>query len=250
MFSYYGRKSKIIKHYPKPVHDKIIEPFAGSAAYSMIYFDRDVLLVEKYDLLVNLWNWLIKEATEKDILDLPKVKQGVLISDFEWLSKEEKWLMGFCLNRGSSQPKNKVAKFSDGWENVKKRISGDLHKIRHWNVVGADYKDIENVPATWFIDPPYQYGGKWYKHKSINYTELLEYSKSRNGQVIVCENTKADWIDLIPLVRIQGAKNSNTTEALWTNCLEDTQLEFFNQSERLTVAVAEKRKENTRSNEA
>ena len=227
MFSYYGRKSKIVKHYPKPIFDKIIEPFAGSAAYSMMYFDKEVLLIEKYEVLVNLWGWLINEATEKEILALPKVNQGDIISDFEWLSKEEKWLMGLSLNRGSAQPKNKVAKFSDGWENVKKRIANDLYKIRHWKVIEGDYRDVENIEATWFIDPPYQFGGKWYKHKTIDYKDLRGYSKSRNGQVIVCENTKADWIELEPLVKIQGAKNTNTIEAMWTNIEQQTQPKLF-----------------------
>jgi site-specific DNA-adenine methylase len=36
MFSYYGSKSKIVKYYPCPAHDKIIEPFAGSARYSLL----------------------------------------------------------------------------------------------------------------------------------------------------------------------------------------------------------------------
>lgn len=227
MFSYYGRKSKIVKHYPKPIYDKIIEPFAGSAAYSMVHFKKEVLLIEKYDIIVKLWNWLINEATEKEILALPKVKQGDIIGDFEWLSKEEKWLMGFSLNRGSAQPKNKVAKFSDGWENVKKRIANDLHKIRHWEVIEGDYRDVKNIEATWFIDPPYQFGGKWYKHKTIDYKELSDYSKSRNGQVIVCENTKADWIELKPLVKIQGAKNTNTTEAIYTNIDNNNKYELF-----------------------
>ena len=29
MFYYYGRKKRIVKYYPKPTHDTIIEPFAG-----------------------------------------------------------------------------------------------------------------------------------------------------------------------------------------------------------------------------
>ena len=225
MFSYYGRKSKIVKHYPKPIYDKIIEPFAGSAAYSMVYFEKDILLIEKYDVLVKLWNWLINEATEKEILKLPRVKEGDIISDFEWLSKEEKWLMGLSLNRGSAQPKNKVAKFSDGWENVKKRIASDLYKIRHWKVIEGDYKDVKNVEATWFIDPPYQFGGQWYKHKNIDYSELHDYLMSRKGQIIVCENTKADWIKLNPLVQIQGSKNTNTIEAIFTKGGEEKRKE-------------------------
>ena len=40
MFSYYGSKSKIIKKYPKPIYNDIIEPFAGSSCYS-IEFGKD-----------------------------------------------------------------------------------------------------------------------------------------------------------------------------------------------------------------
>lgn len=216
MFSYYGRKSKIAKYYPKPMFNKIIEPFAGSCAYSMVYFDREVLLIEKYDVLVKLWNWLIKEATEKEILALPSVVENDMIEKFDWLCQEEKWLMGFSLNRGSAQPKNKVKKFSDGWENVKKRIANDLHKIRHWKIIEGDYRDVENNEATWFIDAPYQFGGKWYRHKDIDYKVLHEYCMSRNGQVIVCENTKADWMPFKPMIDMSGAVHK-TTEAIWSN---------------------------------
>lgn len=37
MFSYYGSKSKIVDLYQPPKFDKIIEPFAGSARYSLKY---------------------------------------------------------------------------------------------------------------------------------------------------------------------------------------------------------------------
>jgi len=39
---------------------------------------------------------------------------------------------------------------------------------------------------------------------------------SRNGQVIVCENTKADWMDFKPLKKMKGSLHT-TTEAIWTN---------------------------------
>ena len=35
MFYYYGRKKQIAKYYPEPKYDTIVEPFAGSAAYSL-----------------------------------------------------------------------------------------------------------------------------------------------------------------------------------------------------------------------
>jgi len=66
MWSYYGSKSKVIDLYPSPKFDKIIEPFAGSARYALKYFDRDVLLVDKYPVIVDLWKWLQK-VSEADI---------------------------------------------------------------------------------------------------------------------------------------------------------------------------------------
>ena len=45
MFYYYGRKQKIFGKYPKPQFDTIIEPFAGSAAYSMNYYKNNFVLL-------------------------------------------------------------------------------------------------------------------------------------------------------------------------------------------------------------
>jgi hypothetical protein len=51
----------------------------------------------------------------------------------------------------------------------------------------------------------------------LKYNELAEWCKSRNGQVIVCENTKADWLPFKPMKRLQGVSNTFTTEAIWSN---------------------------------
>jgi site-specific DNA-adenine methylase len=69
MFSYYGSKSKIVHLYPTPKFDKIIEPFAGSARYSLRFWQKDILLVDKYPVIVDVWNYL-KNASEKDISDV------------------------------------------------------------------------------------------------------------------------------------------------------------------------------------
>ena len=66
MWGYYGSKSKIVNKYPVPKHDKIIEPFAGTAQYSLKYFDKDILLIEKYDVIVRLWTWL-KKCSKKEL---------------------------------------------------------------------------------------------------------------------------------------------------------------------------------------
>lgn len=47
MFSYYGSKSKIVNYYPPPKENIIIEPFAGSARYSLKYFDNPIFNAPK-----------------------------------------------------------------------------------------------------------------------------------------------------------------------------------------------------------
>jgi len=60
----------------------------------------------------------------------------------------------------------------------------------------------------------YKYG----YNKPINYTELGEWSKSRSGQIIVCENVGADWMDFSGLVSMAGQRKPSL-EAIWTNTL-------------------------------
>jgi site-specific DNA-adenine methylase len=218
MFSYYGSKSKIVKWYPVPKYDKIIEPFAGSARYSLRFWQKDILLVDKYTVIVNIWKYLI-QATENDILSLPKLQKKESIKSHTYLSQVEQDFLGFLVCGGVESPRFTVASF-DGVNVEKdlKRIAKLLFKIRHWKIIEGDYKDIENNDATWFIDPPYQFGGEYYKesNKNLNFKELAEWCKSRNGQIIVCENTKADWMPFKPITKMSGTIHK-TTEAIWSN---------------------------------
>jgi site-specific DNA-adenine methylase len=215
MFSYYGSKSKVVDYYPPPKHKKIIEPFAGSARYSLKYWQNDVLLVDKYPVIIGIWNYLI-QATKHDILSLPDLKSGDNVDSFN-ISQEEKWLIGFCINGGSAQPK-KTAKDYNTWGDAKPRIAQDVQKIKHWKAIVGCYDELNNEEATWFVDPPYQFGGEWYvkSTKDIDFVKLADWCKSRNGQIIVCENTKADWLPFKPMVDMQGAVYK-TTEAIWSN---------------------------------
>ena len=88
MFSYYGSKSKIINYYPAPEKDVIIEPFCGTARYSLKYWDKDVILCDKYQRLVDIWLYL-QSANEKDIKSLPVLKKGDCLNDFTLLCKLE-----------------------------------------------------------------------------------------------------------------------------------------------------------------
>lgn len=205
--------------------DLIIEPFCGAAWYSVNYAHKDVWVNDRYDVIYNIWNWLINKADKDFILDNLDYHIGDDISELD-VPDEFKDLLGFCINTGSSTPKNIVQKWvcqsktDYNWASTTnfqlKRVANQLHRVKHWKCSDFDYRDIPNIEATWFIDPPYQHGGKYYKLNTIDYSDLREWCQSRKGQVIVCENTSADWLDFKPLSKIKGQRKK-TTEAIWTN---------------------------------
>lgn len=217
MFSYYGSKSKIVGCYPYPKHDKIIEPFAGSARYSLKHFEKDVLLVDKYEVIVKIWHYL-QAASPQDILGLPKLKRGDSTRNYN-LTEAERDFLGFLVCGGVESPRENVASFNG--VNVArdlKRIASELYKIKHWEIRLDDYKNIENIKATWFIDPPYEYGGQSYKvsNKYLDYSELAIWCKMRKGQVIVCENSKAGWLPFKQMAKLNG-RIHKTMEVIWSN---------------------------------
>lgn len=230
MWSYYGAKTKLVHHYPTPKEDLIIEPFAGSARYALKYWERDVLLVDKYDVVVKLWKWL-QQCSPNDILKLPSLKKGQNIKEMGF-DENEFLLMSFYASGGSDGMRYKVSKFGEqNSKSFQKKIASNLHKIRHWKIMHGSFEDIPNQKATWYVDPPYQFGGEHYKesNKKIDFKKLGEWCESRKGQVIVCENTKADWMDFKPMVQFSGLQKT-TTEAIWSNqptAFDNEQISMF-----------------------
>ena len=200
--TYYGGKWRSAKKYPPPDYDLIIEPFAGSAGYSLHYHWKDVVLFEKYDALVAMWNWLIG-ADYNDVMRLP------IIGDFDHIDQVDapygaKVLIGFGLNSGMSSPCNMPSKWArlkrnDGafWIKEKRqRVARQVEHIKHWKCYQIDrLGQIPDYTATWFIDPPYQKAGIHYKHnsKNLDFSQLATWVLMRQGQAIVCENAGADW---------------------------------------------------------
>lgn len=218
MFSYYGSKGKVVGCYPTPKFDRIIEPFAGSARYSLKYFDRDVLLVDKYEIIIRIWKWL-QEASERDIMSLPEPKQGETIDRKDFDCIEQAWLMGFLVQAGVNAPRLTVSSYAeDGIRTQKKNIAQQLYKIKHWKIQCGEYDELPNQEATWFIDPPYQFGGEWYvkNNKGIDYNKLADWCRGREGQAIVCENSKASWLPFRQMAKMTGSIYT-TTEVIWSN---------------------------------
>jgi site-specific DNA-adenine methylase len=214
MFSYYGTKKRIAHIYPKPQYDIIIEPFAGAAAYSMLYPEKQVILYDTNPKIFLIWDYLIK-ANKKEILNLPNIETKQKVTDFN-LSDAEKYLIGFCINRGSSNPKI-TATTRNSWNKYKIEIANNVEKIKHWKIFNESYENIPNQIATWHIDPPYQKAGKYYfGHNKMNYENLSKFCKERLGQVMVCENEGADYLPFTFLTDHYGSIQKNT-EVIWIN---------------------------------
>lgn len=234
MWKYFGSKGTIIQYYPKPQFDKIIEPFAGTARYALRYFDRDVLLVDKYELLINIWKWLQK-CSPGDIRKLPRLKMGENIDDFNFDCEEAKNLVGFTIGFMTSTPRKtgtiKLKERPNFANFTLTKIEKSLYKIRHWQIECMSYDEIENQKATWFIDPPYLAGGENYVHsnKDIDYCHLANWCKSRKGQSIVCETEPANWLPFKPMRR-HKTRNGFQYELIWSNMpteFDNEQLKIF-----------------------
>lgn len=214
MFTFYGGKNRAARHYPEPARDLIVEPFAGSAGYSLNYPDRQVLLRDVDPVIVATWQYLLT-ATGDDVAALPDLEPGQSTLDLD-VPLGARYLIGWWLNKGSAQPKLRPSTFMlrhpEGgpyWgPRVRDRIAGQLELVRHWRVEPGPYWDASNVDATWYIDPPYQGAGRHYRHGSagIDYDHLARWSKARYGQLIVCEADGADWLPFRPLVAIDGTE--------------------------------------------
>jgi len=143
------------------------------------------------------------------------LETGADLRNYQGIADVEKWLIGYCIGRGSARPRNRPGQFN-AWPKDKIRIADSLHKVAHWKIISGSYLDIENQKATWFIDPPYQVQVHRYSKQVLDYDVLGNWCKSRYGQIIVCENEGGRWLDFKPLI-VNNGINKTTTEFIWQN---------------------------------
>lgn len=226
-FTYYGGKWRVAFHYPPPLYSTVIEPFAGAAGYALRYFYEDVILVERDPKVAATWRYLINvSATE--ILALPDIEAGQHVGDLN-VCEEAQLLIGWWLNKGATHPHTKLSSWAEKYRRgcnfwgvqVQQRIASQLRHIRHWSLIEGDYTDAPDIAATWFIDPPYQKAGKYYRFgsSSVDFNTLGLWCQSRNGQTIVCENVGADWLPFEPWRDIKANESKHggkvSKEAIW-----------------------------------
>lgn len=228
-WSYYGAKYNIAHLYPQPQHHTIIEPFAGSAQYSLLHYKRDVRLYDLDENICMVWDYLI-HAKESQISNLTIDFEH--IDDLKGYTQEEKVLMGFWCAKGASRPQNKPSKYATHKHtaNYKARAIAQVQYIRHWSIKQASYRDIPNTCATWFVDPPYLKGGEHYRcsSKDIDYEHLTTWCKSRRGSIIVCEGGDAKWLPFSDLCMARSCNRGvlDNKEILYTN-IKNPQISLF-----------------------
>jgi len=222
MWSYYGTKTSSVDFYPPPKHDVLIEPFAGAAKYALKYFEKEVIILDRYPLIVDIWKWLQK-CSPADVLKLPSVKYGEHVDAYSYDCKEARDLIGFMVGFSTSYPRRTGTirmKQRPNYINYQlKSIASQLFKIKHWDIRQGTYSDIYNRKATWFIDPPYQgKGGNKYKFgtKTIDYEKLAKWCISRKGQTIVCDSKGADYLPFKFFKNSVGSRGI-FTEMIWSN---------------------------------
>lgn len=240
-FGYFGAKHGLARFYPAPVHDTIIEPFAGAAGYSCHWAKLEsvkrVILVEKNPSVVALWKRL-KPMNANDFGSMDCPPKGYKTGDPMVAAAMGGEQMMATL-RG--QKRSVTDRCIKDWDRTIRKFR-DFAEIAHkFEVYLGNYADVvHSQPATWFIDPPYQPkegnggkstagGARYNEHGdfgNVNYEGLAEWCTARKGQVMVCEQMPASWLPFSPFRNQRngvGAGTASTrTEALWLNNTETT----------------------------
>ncbi len=221
-FSYFGGKFMRSPHYPAPVYDTVVEPFAGAAGYSVRHqLGRRAILLDTSPFVAGVWRYLIA-ASPGDIMALPPMEPGQSVDDLA-ICQEARWLLGFWINQGSAVPKKTMGgrasnrAFGTWGEGPRSRLAAQVPIIKAWEIHETDYFNTPNIEATWFIDPPYQTHPGHYPGKQPDFPALAEWCRSRLGQTMVCETDGADWLDFQKVTTVAGASHRVTTEVLWLN---------------------------------
>lgn len=58
-FNFYGSKWRFARYYSPPEYARLVEPFAGSASYSLHYPERQVELYDVDPVIAGVWAYLI-----------------------------------------------------------------------------------------------------------------------------------------------------------------------------------------------
>lgn len=235
LFKWFGSKWSSSRYYPIPEYDTVLEPFAGGAGYSLRHYKKNIVLAERDTHIRNLWSWLIHEATESSIRDLPiNIPEGTDIRTLGLSYGQELLIKSWqrTNNVGSCWTISSWGNKPGQWtENTRARVASEFHCIKHWRVIedGMTLLASKHEPSTWFVDPPYQFNYQ-YKSSPIDYDMLGTTIKQLQGQTIVCEalcqktGTCPTWLPFVDFRRTVTSRrktneNHHSKELIYINSL-------------------------------
>lgn len=224
---YYGGKWRAAPSYPAPLHDTIVEPFAGAAGYSLHYPERKVVLVDCYPVVAGIWRWLIG-ATPEEVRSIPLADS---VDDLPaWVPTGARDLIGFSMNTATTSPRRSLSagcrrlrtlgrKFYGWTDALRERVAEQVPRIKHWEIIEGDYTLAPDIEATWFVDAMYQgEAGEHYVYGSqgFDYEALARWCRTRRGQKIVCEGDGAVWLPFRAHGDFKaGPRSERTREVVW-----------------------------------
>lgn len=207
MFYYFGSKERLAKFYPPPQFRTIVEPFAGSAGYSRLHWQSNVVLIERDERVVALWKKL-RQMSVDEAMNLPAPSVGAQSRDLLVMLRaaSEHSLTGEYITV--------TDRMVSRWGQLRRKIADCIPKVQHWEIICGDYSNAPDIQATWFIDPPYANMNRGYAFKP-DYDALSLWCRSRNGQIIVCEKDGADWLPFSKLTSHRTTNNGHSIECVW-----------------------------------
>ena len=144
---YYGGKFRAVPRYPKPAHGTIIEPFAGAAGYALRYPDLEVILVERYAVVAEMWRYLIG-TTPEEVRRIPTVEH---VNDLPgWVPEGARSLVGFAMNSATVSPRLQLSaglkkltamgRRFEGWNATQReRVAAQVPIVKHWRIIEGHF---------------------------------------------------------------------------------------------------------------
>lgn len=187
LFKWFGSKWLSSRKYPTPEEDSIFEPFAGSASFSLRHWKKKICIYEENKHLQDLWKWLINEATNTSIMEIPcNLPTGFNIKSLDISYGQMLLLKNWqrTNNYGNCWTISPWGNKPGQWTlNTKNRVARDVEFVKDWKFEKPSYTE----GGFYFIDPPYQYNYN-YGFKQFDYIELLsDIKKIPAGHILACE---------------------------------------------------------------
>lgn len=124
-FSYYGAKWTGAKYYGAPRRDLVIEPFAGSASYSVRWAPKRAKLFDISPDICALWDWLI-HCSMADVERIPDAFEDV--AEVMALPIGPQMLARFWISKGRAEPSGTLSPWYFQWRSS--------HDCRVWGAGG------------------------------------------------------------------------------------------------------------------